>query len=246
MLQRILGEDVRLQLNLASHSLLTRAVAGMLDQILLNLIVNSRDAMPDGGQLTIETTDRMLSSADVAAIPDASEGHYVCLRVTDSGSGISPQQLPRIFEPFYTTKEPGKGTGLGLATVFGIVKQHGGCVTVDSTLGEGTTFHVFLRADDAVALPSAADAATAAAAPKGGTETIRLLFTDIVMPVGTSGRDLAGLLRERDLKLRVIFTSGYSADIAGRELSLREGQNFISKPSTTQQLLETVRRSLDA
>ena len=287
MLQRILGEDVRLQLNLASHPLLTRADAGMLDQILLNLIVNSRDAMPEGGQLTIETTDRILTAEDAATIPDASAGHYICLRVTDTGSGIAPQQLPRIFEPFYTTKETGKGTGLGLATVFGIVKQHGGSVTVDSALGKGTTFQVFLRADDAVALPSAADPSTA---PKGGTETIllvedeaavrrvtrivlerhgyqvleaangvealtlweqhhdaiRLLFTDMVMPEGISGRELAGLLRERDPKLRVIFTSGYSADIAGRELSLREGQNFISKPSNTHELLATVRRSLDA
>ena len=287
MVQRILGEDVRLQLNLASHPLFTHADAGMLDQVLLNLIVNSRDAMPGGGQLTIETKDRILTAEEAATIPDATAGHYVCLRVTDTGSGISPELVPRIFEPFYTTKEPGKGTGLGLATVFGIVKQHGACLTVESTLGAGTTFEVYFRADNAGEIASAAGGPPA---PKGGTETIllvedeaavrrvtrivlerrgykvleaangiealklweqhhatiRLLFTDMVMPEGMSGRELAGILRERDPKLRVIFTSGYSADIAGRELSLREGQNFISKPSTTQQLLETVRRSLDA
>ena len=287
MLQRILGEDVRLQLNLHPRALLTRADAGMLDQVLLNLVVNARDAMPGGGRLFIETGETTFTEEEANAIPDTSPGRHVCLRVTDTGTGIAPENLSRIFEPFFTTKEPGKGTGLGLATVFGIVKQHRGSLTVESEVGKGTTFRIFLPASGVAGrLP---DEAAMKPKPRGGTETIllveddaavrmltravlerqgyqvleaahgvealkiweqhqgiiQLLFTDIVMPRGISGRELAIRLQARNPKLRVIFTSGYSADIAGRELSLQEGQNFIQKPASPQQLLETVRRCLD-
>ena len=288
MLQRIIGDDVRLQLNLHPRPLLTRADAGMLDQVLMNLVVNARDAMPGGGQLFIETSEHAFTAAEAAAIPDASPGRYVCLRVTDTGSGMPPEILARIFEPFFTTKEPGKGTGLGLSTVFGIVKQHNGAFTVESEVGKGTTFRLFLRAQET----TAKSRAEAAVNPRtrGGTETIllvedepsvrmltrvvleragyqvlqaaqgvealkiwdqasekiQLLLTDLVMPEGINGRELAARLREKSPGLRVIFTSGYSADIAGRELTLQEGQNFIQKPASPQQLLETVRRSLDA
>jgi PAS domain S-box-containing protein len=286
MLQRIIGEDVHLQLNLHPRPLLTRADAGMLDQVVMNLVVNARDAMPKGGRLFIETSEKLVTAEEAAAIPDAKPGRYVSLRVADTGSGISPDDLSRIFEPFFTTKEPGKGTGLGLATVFGIVKQHDGAVTVESEVGAGTTFRLFFRAQEATALPPAE---AVKSPPRGGTETIllvedepavrmltrtvleragyrvleaahgvealtrwdeataniQLLLTDIVMPEGLGGRELAARLREKNPGLRVVFASGYSADIAGRDLSLEEGQNFIQKPFSRHQLLATVRNCLD-
>jgi signal transduction histidine kinase len=286
MLQRLVGEDVRLQLNLHPRPLLTRGDPGMLDQVLLNLVVNARDAMPGGGRLFITTAERVLSPQAAAAMPDALAGRHACLRVSDTGSGIDPLHLPRIFEPFFTTKEAGKGTGLGLATVFGIVKQHRGWVTVDSAVGEGTTFEVMLPIDEDAARARTEAAATPAL--RRGTETIllvedepgvrmltrvvlerqgyrvleaahgleavrlwdqhqaaiRLLLTDIVMPEGVNGRELAGRFRAANPTLPVIFTSGYSADIAGRELALQEGQNFLQKPFSPRQLLEIVDRSL--
>jgi len=288
MLRRILGEDVRLQLSLHPLALPTRADPGLLDQVLLNLVVNARDAMPAGGRLTIETTEKTFTAAEAAALSDAVPGRYVSVRVTDTGTGMSPEVMARIFEPFFTTKEPGKGTGLGLATVFGIVKQHGGTLTVASQVGQGTTFEVFLRAGEVADL--ARSEAPAKPAPSGGTETIllvedepvvrrltqvvleragyqvlaaangvealklweqhgdriQLLFTDIMMPEGVSGRDLAARLRAQKPALRVVFTSGYSADIAGHELDLQPGQDFLQKPALPRQLLEIVRRCLDA
>jgi signal transduction histidine kinase len=141
MLQRIIGEDVRLQLNLHPSPLLAHADAGMLDQVAMNLSVNARDAMPQGGQLVIATSEKIVDEELARHQPDAAPGRYVCLSVTDTGCGIAPEVLPRIFEPFFTTKETGKGTGLGLATVFGIVKQHRGWITVASQPGQGTTFN---------------------------------------------------------------------------------------------------------
>ncbi len=287
MLQRIVGEDVRLQLNLHPNPLLTRADAGMLDQVLLNLVVNARDAMPGGGRLYIETSERSFTEEQAAALPESSPGRHVCLRVTDTGSGIAPELLSQIFDPFFTTKGPSKGTGLGLATVFGIVKQHGGSLSVESEVGRGTTFQIYLPTTEATGESSVE--VIPKAKPRGGTETIllveddyavrmltcavlervgyrvlkashgvaalkiaeqhqdaiHLLFTDIVMPEDMSGLELAARLQARMPALRVIFTSGYSADIAGRELTLQLGQNFIQKPASPQELLETVRRCLD-
>jgi len=285
MLQRLIGEDVQLRLNLHPRALLTHADPGMLDQVLMNLVLNARDAMPGGGTLLVETAETTLSAADAAGIQDLAPGRYVCLRVSDTGSGIAPEHLLRIFEPFFTTKEPGKGTGLGLATVFGIVRQHGGSITVQSALGRGTTFQILLPA---IARAAPAQAASRSTPPRG-TETvllvedepivceaitttleragyrvlkagngpeairvweqhrdeIRLLLTDIVMPQGMNGRELAARLRTSDPALRVIFMSGYSAEMAGRELALHPGQDFIQKPYSSQQLLETVRSTLD-
>lgn len=113
----------------------TQFAAGMLDQVVMNLAVNARDAMPGGGQLLIETSARELDEEFVRLRPDTQPGRYACLSVTDSGTGIPPQVLPHIFEPFFTTKESSKGTRLGLATVFGIVKQHQGCIEVASNPG---------------------------------------------------------------------------------------------------------------
>jgi two-component system, cell cycle sensor histidine kinase and response regulator CckA len=285
MLQRIIGEHVQLKLNLHPRALLTHADPGMLDQVLMNLVVNARDAMPGGGTLVVETAEQTFTAADAGRHQGLGAGRYVCLKVSDTGSGIAPDHLLRIFEPFFTTKEPGKGTGLGLATVFGVVRQHGGAVSVQSTLGRGSTFEILLPAI-AHAVPE--PAAAAGALPRG-TETvllvedepivcdaititleragyrvlkagngpqalelwdqhrdeIRLLLTDLVMPQGMSGRELAARLRTSDAALRVVFMSGYSAEMAGREISLQAGQDFIQKPYSSQQLLEIVRQALD-
>ena len=145
MLQRILGEDVRLELHLHPARLPTRADAGMLEQVLMNLAVNARDAMPGGGSLRIETAEEVEDDARPRLHPDALPGRYVCFEVSDTGSGIAPADLPHVFEPFFTTKRPGEGTGLGLATVFGIVQQHCGWIDVQSAPGRGTQFRVFCR-----------------------------------------------------------------------------------------------------
>jgi len=176
MLQRTIGEAVRLQLNLHPRPLLIRGDAGMLDQVLLNLVVNARDAMPMGGRLVIETGEVKFSVGQTTVTPDVSPGRYVSLTVTDSGSGIAPENLPRIFEPFFTTKEVGKGTGLGLATTFGVVKQHGGAIDVESEIGGGTTFRVLLPADE-LSVETVAAKPTQAK-PHGGTETILLVEDD--------------------------------------------------------------------
>ena len=287
MLQRILGEDVRLELHLHPARVLTRADAGMLEQVLMNLAVNARDAMPGGGTLRIQTAEQVVEDDARARLrPDASPGRYVCLQVSDTGSGIAPEDLPHVFEPFFTTKRPGEGTGLGLATVFGIVQQHGGWIDVQSAPGRGTDFRVFLPA---LATAEVVTQEAARPAPRGGTETIllveddpavrelareileqrgyrvleassgaealrgwpeardrvALLLTDLVMPEGVGGRELAERLRADRPGLKVIYTSGYSAEIAGREFSLSSDEAFLQKPFSTGALLDTLRRSLD-
>ena len=171
MLERVLREDVVLSLDLSPLPLVTRADPGMLDQLMMNLALNARDAMSAGGKLLLATSRRNLIDGD-RRFPEAKAGEYVCLRVTDTGTGISPRHLPHIFEPFFTTKEPGKGTGLGLSTVFGIVQQHGGAVSVESQLGVGTSFTVLLPMSRAEV--SARDAAPLRE-PNGGDETILLV-----------------------------------------------------------------------
>ena len=288
MLSRIVGEDVRMELELAPQALWTHADAGMLDQVLLNLVVNARDAMPQGGELIIRTTAETFDESAQKAPLDLSPGRYVGFSVTDTGEGIPLGIRSRIFEPFFTTKEMGKGTGLGLATVFGIVKQHGGVISFDSKVGEGSTFHVYLPESDGA--PKEKSEPILEPRTRGGSETILLveddynvrlvtrlvleqegyvvleaehgpaalsiwkaegdhvdlLLTDMVMPEGMSGRDLAARLRAIRSDLKVIFTSGYSAEIAGKQLELNHGQAFIPKPCPPQELLKIVRQTLDS
>ncbi len=287
MLQRLIREDVQLQLNLHAAPLLTRADPGMLEQVLMNLAVNARDAMPKGGRLQVATTAVTVAEGSARVNAEVPPGRYVSLSVSDTGSGIPPEVLPQIFEPFFTTKEAGSGTWLGLATVFGIVKQHQGWIELDNRPGEGVTFQIFLPASRETSVgPAPTDVKPK---PRGGTETIflvedelavrkptriflerqgyrvveaangmealarwpehrgrvALLLTDLVMPGGMNGQELARQLVAEQPQLKVIYVSGYSADIAGRDFQLRLGESFIQKPYATDHLLETIRRFLD-
>jgi signal transduction histidine kinase len=287
MLERVLGEQIQMQFQYAPQPLPVKADPGMVDQILMNLTVNARDAMPAGGRLVIRTFAIDLDEAKAAQIPHARPGSFVGLSVSDNGSGIPPENLPKIFEPFFTTKPVGQGTGLGLATVFGIVHQHQGWINVFSEVGQGTTFEICLpRLVESAGLPP--ERLLPAALQKGhetlllvedepslrelvravlsrlgyhvltaasGVEAreiwnrhrdqIQLLITDMVMPEGISGPDLARLLRQKYPELKVIFTSGYSVDLGNQELQLEEGVNFLGKPFKTAHLAHTVRKCLD-
>ncbi|MGH7993054.1 MAG: PAS domain S-box protein, partial [Limisphaerales bacterium] len=286
MLQRILGEDIVLCAEYDPKLTAISADVGMIEQVLLNLAVNSRDAMPKGGQLLISTSLENPDAGSLQLPADAAPGRYVCLKVTDTGCGIRPEVLPHIFEPFFTTKEVGKGTGLGLATVYGIVQQHHGWVAVTSEPGRGTTFYVYLPAAKDTPVKSEAD--TAPKLPRGSEtiliaedepavrslvgnflrrcgytvlmaesgvaalevwreqrDKIQLLLTDMVMPDGMTGYDLAKQLQAERPQLRVIYTSGYSADVVAKDPALIRDGNFLQKPYHPYQLARIVRDSLD-
>jgi CheY-like chemotaxis protein len=287
MLGRILGEDIALQLHYSPQPAFVDADAGMMEQILLNLAVNSRDAMPKGGVLIVRISEAAISAERIPH-PEARAGSFVCLSVTDKGCGIPPENLRRIFEPFFTTKAVGKGTGLGLATVYGIVKQHHGWIEVASEVNKGTTFSVFLPRSVSAAVQS--QEAPTRPAVRGGSETILvvedeapvrelvctllaahgyrilqadsgtkaldlwaackeqvdLVLTDLVMPDRVSGRELAERLWGERPNLKVIFTSGYSAEVVGKDFVLRRGLNYLQKPYHPDKLAAAVRECLDA
>ena len=172
LLRPLIGENVELITKLAPEAGHTRADAGQLEQVLMNLVVNAKDAMPDGGQLTIQTQKIVVEEGHRRGPTFIRPGIYVLLSVTDTGMGMDKETQSRIFEPFFTTKEMGKGTGLGLSTVYGIVKQSGGYVMVQSEEAHGTTFQIYL--------PRAEGAAESHSTPAprvllGGTETVLLV-----------------------------------------------------------------------
>ena len=148
ILGRVLGEDLSLELELARDLPIVKADPGMVEQVVLNLAVNARDAMSQGGQLKVRSETMTLGDTTARENPEARAGTFVCLEVTDTGTGIAPEVRKHMFEPFFTTKEVGEGTGLGLATAHGIVQQHRGWIEVDSKVGEGTTFRIFLPASE--------------------------------------------------------------------------------------------------
>jgi two-component system, cell cycle sensor histidine kinase and response regulator CckA len=144
MLYRLLGEDIILKVNIETELMKIKADPGQIDQIIMNLVVNARDAMPNGGYLTIKTNNILISGNDITKHPSGSPGKFVCLEVSDTGTGISDEILPQIFDPFFTTKDLGKGTGLGLSVVYGVVKQNNGWIELETKIGIGTSFKIFL------------------------------------------------------------------------------------------------------
>jgi two-component system cell cycle sensor histidine kinase/response regulator CckA len=169
MLRRIIGEDVDVGVHTAPNLASIFADSGQIDQVLMNLAVNARDAMPDGGKLTIETHNKQLDESYTRHHPQLRPGSYVRIAVSDTGVGMQPQTMRRIFDPFFSTKEVGEGTGLGLAMVYGIIKQHDGSIEVKSEVGRGTTFEIYLPAETRVAEPESLEVQCPL---RGGTETI--------------------------------------------------------------------------
>src|SRR5467141_4069560 len=172
LLPRLIGEDIDLEIRTAKNLGAIKADASQMEQVIMNLVVNARDAMPNGGRLLIETSNEDLDSAYNIVHPVVRQGSYILLAVSDNGTGMDAETQAHIFEPFFTTKPQGKGTGLGLATVYGVVKQSGGFVWVYSELGKGTSFKIYLpRVDQPVAKTAATQFATEV--PRG-TETVLL------------------------------------------------------------------------
>jgi len=174
-LRRIIGEHIEIVANLSEDLKPVKADSGQLEQVLMNLSVNARDAMPKGGRLMLETRNVVLDEDFVRQHVGSSVGPHVSLKVSDTGMGIDNATLLRIFEPFFTTKEPGQGTGLGLAMVYGVVKQSGGSIWASSEVGKGTTFQIYLPQAKAAVEAVAPKPMTA---PKPGSETILLVEDD--------------------------------------------------------------------
>ncbi len=284
-LQRIIGEDIELKVNLANKELFILADGGQIEQILVNLATNAKDAMPDGGQLIISTGTAELGDDFIKAHGYGQLGSYALITVTDTGAGIDEKSKERIFEPFYTTKEIGKGTGLGLSIVYGIVKQHSGYITCYSEPGQGTTFRIYLPE---VTRATPGREAEATLPVTGGTETIlvaeddvtvrslmkeilkqygytvieavdgedavkrftehrsvvKLLILDVIMPK-KNGKEVYLAISRNHPGVKVLFASGYTADILSRKGVLENSCDFISKPISSTELLRKVREKLD-
>jgi two-component system, cell cycle sensor histidine kinase and response regulator CckA len=181
MLRRVIPENVAIVTRLASQGSV-RVDAGQVEQVLLNMAINARDAMPDGGELSIATSDIEVDTRFAHAHPEAAPGSYVLFSVRDTGHGMDEETLRRVFEPFFTTKGLGKGTGLGLSMSYGIVKQFGGFILADSESGRGTTFHVYLPR---IANSERRDADSRSEHPARGTETVLLIEDDPVVRSST-------------------------------------------------------------
>jgi CheY-like chemotaxis protein len=286
MLQRLVGEQVEIEFLPQEPLLAIHADSSMLEQIAMNLAVNARDAMPDGGKVSITASVETIHRDPTPMDPERRDGEYVLLSFTDTGMGMDTQILSRIFEPFFTTKPVGKGTGLGLSTVFGIVRQHQGWLDVQSKPNQGTTFRIYfpafrqpaekvepvidtclregretvLVAEDEDALRhmvvqvlktqgytvlEAASGRHALEVWEQANRPVDLLLTDMVMPGGIMGSELAERLSSQSPQLKVIYTSGYSPGMAGKDASLLEGRNFLPKPYSIGKLAQFVRECLD-
>jgi PAS domain S-box-containing protein len=287
LLPRMLGTPVTLEIKYSEQLPNIAADTALVEQVVMNLAINSRDAMPKGGKLVIETSALDLDPVSARRYPEGRAGRFVCLTVADNGCGMEPGVIHRIFEPFFTTKETGKGTGLGLATVYAAVKQLHGWIEVQSQVGAGTTFKIFLPASDqAIAAP--ATTPPPAENVQGGKETILvaedesallelmrstlglyhyqvltassgqealevweqhqgnvdLLLTDLIMPGGMTGRELAVELKSRKPDLKVIFTSGFNASSVGKDATNGD-TTFLPKPYLPEEVARLVRNTLD-
>ncbi len=233
MLRRLIGEDMNLVTALGSRVAAVKADAGQLEQVLMNLVVNARDAMPDGGRVTIETANVTLDASYAARHAEVQAGPYVLLAVSDTGTGMDAATQAHLFEPFFTTKGPGKGTGLGLATVYGIVKQSGGHIAVYSELGHGTTFKIYLPAVNQPAETS--ENQPAVSAPRGSEtvllvedeEDLRDLLAEALEASGYTvlkARDCADAIRicgEREAPIHLLLTDVIMPRMSGRDLAER-------------------------
>jgi len=286
LLRRTLGEHVEIELKLAGDLWPALADSGQVENSLLNLAINARDAMPDGGKLTIETSNVHLDDDYASNNAEVVPGDYVMMAVTDTGTGMPEDVLAHVFEPFFTTKEIGKGTGLGLSMIYGFAKQSGGHAKIYSEVGHGTTVRLYLPrlANQA----TVSDSTVPTAPRKGGGETILvvednpdvrrlvlrqlrdlgydvieaangpqalqildggasidLLFTDVVMPGGMTGRQLAEAAKTRRPDLKTLFTSGYTEDSILRLGKLDPGVRLLSKPYRKNELAARIREALD-
>jgi CheY-like chemotaxis protein len=285
LLRRVLAENVHVQVVRSAGLWLAEVDPGQLEVALLNLSINARDAMPDGGRITIEATNVSRTAAAEIGSDGLAAGEYVCVAVGDTGVGMSPDVLERAFEPFFTTKDVGKGTGLGLSMVYGFVKQSGGHAAIESQPGRGTTVklyfprvvrsaderasagaqsearggreHVLVVEDEALVRDhvvgvlrelgyrvTAAANGTQALAVLATNADVDLLFTDVVMPGGLNGRQLADAARELRPGLSVLFTSGYAEDVLGGRTE--RGVQLIGKPYRHDELAAKLRAVLDA
>lgn len=287
LLPRMLGTPITLAMNYSEQLPNIAADIALVEQIVMNLAINARDAMPKGGKLVIETSALDLDPVSARRHPDGHAGRFVCLTVTDNGCGMEPGLIHRIFEPFFTTKETGKGTGLGLATVYAAVKQLHGWIEVQSQVGAGTTFKIFIPASDqAIATPATPPPPVENI--QGGKETILvaedepallelmrstlgqyhyqvltassgsealelwerhngnvdLVLTDLIMPGGITGRELAAELKKKKPGLKVIFTSGFNASAVGKETANGD-TTFLPKPYLPDDVARLVRNTLD-
>jgi len=287
LLRRALGEQVDLTVVNAKNLWLTEVDPSQLENAVVNLCINARDAMPTGGQFTIETSNSSLHDNDVAMGAAVTPGEYVLLTVSDNGTGIKKEVLRRIFEPFYTTKAVGRGSGLGLSMVYGFVKQSQGHIDIDSEEGHGTTIRIYLPKSQSATENLHATAIHRTGIP-GGKETVLvvedeaavrkmavehltalgyrvleagtgaealkvlddyadvdLLFSDIVMPGGITGVELARHVYKSYPHLRVLLTTGF-ADSAIYDIGfLRSGAAVLKKPYRKEQLAHALRDVLD-
>lgn len=288
VLPRLLGEHIVLEICCDPKLPRITADACMMEQIVMNLAVNSRDAMPGGGKLFLETSLVELNESSARQHPDARAGQFARLTVADNGCGMEHRVLNRIFEPFFTTKDVNRGTGLGLASVYGVVQQHRGWVEVESEVGRGTTFKIFLPATEENVVAPVSEAKPPEPV-EGGAETILLaedepillelmrevltgfryqvlaascgnealqiweqhggrvdlLMTDMVMPGGMTGDELAAELKKRKPDLKVIFTSGYCSSLEGRDGNDDE-IIFLPKPYHPDEAARLIRSTLDS
>lgn len=282
----LIGETIVLRLNFYKDIFIIKADPGYLEQIIINLAANARDAMPDGGSLIIETANILIDRAYCENHPYISPGEYVMMAISDTGCGMNDEVKSHLYEPFFTTKEKGKGTGLGLATVYGIVKQNGGTIEAYSEPDKGTTFKIYFpKAPEKISdLPAgefkeklldgietillvedhaqvleftrdslmglgynvltAASGEEALKVSDSCTGEINLLITDVILP-GMNGRATADALASLRPELRVLYTSGYTAEAIDKQGVLEQGLNFISKPYSGQALAARVREILD-
>jgi two-component system cell cycle sensor histidine kinase/response regulator CckA len=233
MLRRLIGEHINLVTTLAPDLALVKVDAAQLDQVIVNLAVNGRDAMHGGGRLTLETSNVVVDDSFLARHPGLRPGSYVALTVTDTGSGMDTAVQARIFEPFFTTKEPGKGTGLGLAMVYGIVKQHEGYIAVASEPGRGSRFQILLpEVDEAMAASAEAatppsDRASATVLLVEDEEGVRAVATEMLAAAGyrvleaaTPGEALR-VFRSMRPQIDLLLTDVVMPEMSGRELANR-------------------------